>query len=79
MRMKFKICRAMVRCGESPRNAFVSIRTPVVGFYLFLKSCFMFQSNQSECKPYACAVKEFERKPYSPPPRPYIRQLTVSY
>jgi hypothetical protein len=39
----------------------------------------MFQSNQSECKPYACAVKEFERKPYCPPPRPYSRQLTVSY
>jgi len=39
----------------------------------------MYQSNQSNCKPYACAVKELERKPYSPPPRPYSRQLTVSY
>jgi len=39
----------------------------------------MYQSNQSNCKPYACAVKEFERKPYSSPPRPYSRQLTVSY
>ena len=39
----------------------------------------MFQTNQSKCKPYACAVKEFHRKPYSQQPRPYSRKLTVSY
>ena len=38
----------------------------------------MYLFNQSECKPYVCAEKEFQRKPYCPPPRPYTRQLTVS-
>ena len=27
----------MVRCGESPRNAFVSVRTPVAGFLFIPK------------------------------------------
>ena len=49
------------------------------GFYLLLKHQVMFQSNQSKCKFYACNVKEIQRKPYSPPLRPYSRQLTVSY
>ena len=79
MRMKFKICPAMVRCDESPRNAFVSVRTPVVGFYLFLKSRFMYQTNQSKYKLYACVVKEYQRKSYCPPPRPYTRNLKVYY
>ena len=39
----------------------------------------MYQFNQSKCKPYACNVKEFQRKPYSPTPRPHSRHLTVSY
>jgi len=39
----------------------------------------MYQINQSKCKPYACRVKEFQRKPYCPPPTPYSRKLTVSY
>ena len=39
----------------------------------------MYQINQSKCKPYACRVKEFQRKPYCPPPTPYNRKLTVSY
>ena len=39
----------------------------------------MFQ-NQSECKPYACTVEEFQRrKPYCPTPRPYTRNLKVYY
>ena len=39
----------------------------------------MSNSNQTKCKPYFCAVQFKERKPYSPPPKPYARQLTVSY
>ena len=48
-------------------------------FYFPKNSNIMYQFNQSKCKPYACNVKEFQRKPYCPPPRPYSRQLTVSY
>jgi len=32
----------------------------------------MFQTNQSNCKPYACTVKEVQRKPYT-------RNLKVYY
>ena len=39
----------------------------------------MYQLNQSECKPYACTVKEIQRKPYCSTPRPHSRKLTVSY
>jgi hypothetical protein len=39
----------------------------------------MYQFNQSKCKPYVCTVKEVQRKPYCPLPRPYTRQLTISY
>jgi len=77
---EFKFYPAMVRCGESTRNAVICVRTPVAGF-LFIpkKNNIMYQFNQSKCKPYACAVREYQRKPYCPPPRPYSRQLTVSY
>jgi len=76
---EIKICPAMVRCGESPRNVITNVRTPVVGFLFFPKIVIMFNFNQPKCKPYACSVKEFHRKPYCPPQRPYTRQLTVSY
>ena len=41
----------------------------------------MLQSNQSKVKLYPCAVsiKEVFRSPYSPPLKPYARQVTVSY
>ena len=32
MNKEIKICPAMVRCGESPRNALDGVRTPVAGF-----------------------------------------------
>jgi len=43
------------------------------------KQIIMYQFNQSECKPPACAEKEFQRNPYCPPPRPYTRNLKVYY
>jgi len=83
---EIKLCPAMVRCGESPRNAVICVRTPVAGFlFIPIKDNIMYQFNQSgssaksECKPYACTVKEFQRKPYCPPPRPYTRNLKVYY
>lgn len=43
----------------------------------------MYQSNQSKCKPYPCAALKKEAAPrkffHSPPPKPYVRQLAISY
>ena len=78
MTKKLNLWLAMVCVSERTRR-FLERRTPKVSFLFIPKSKFMYQFNQSECKLYACAVKEFQRKPYCPPQRPYARQLTVSY
>ena len=75
---KLKSRLAMV-CASERTQRFLERRTPKVGFLFIPKSKFMHQLNQSNYKLYACAVKEFQRKPYCPPQRPYTRQLTVSY
>ena len=69
----------MVWCVETPQRLIMSAGHLRQGFVLFLNHYFMFYSNQSKCKPYACVVKEYERKPYCPPPRPYTRNLKVYY
>ena len=68
----------MVRVSERTRR-FLERRTPKVSFYSFLNPSFMFQSNQSKCKPYVCTVKELQRKPSYLTPRPYTRNLKVYY
>jgi len=37
MNKEIKIYPTMVRCGESPRSATVSVRAPKVGFFIYSK------------------------------------------
>jgi len=60
MAKKLQFYPVMVRCGENPRNAFVSVRTPVAGFLFIPKITFyvpiqLFQSRAVLSETYSYA------------------------
>jgi len=51
MNKEIKICPAMVRCGESHRNALDGVRTPVAGFLFTPKTSSIMTNEKLNLRP----------------------------